>query len=122
MRQRPIKEQEKILIQYLLELLHNGEYFEVPQIVYGLDDEGMQNIRLTSNSQTSYLRDLIQVKYLDDDNILVLITLTQSNTNELLELEFWKVYSNKLITYPTPERVKYINNSRAIPGISPCRC
>ena len=118
MRQRPIKEQEKILIKYLLELLHDGEYFEVPQIVYGLDDDGMQNIRLASKPPTSYLRDLIQVKYLDDDNILVLITLTQSDTNELFELEFWKVYSNKLLIYPTPEKVKYINKSSAISRIS----
>ena len=121
MRQRPIKEQEKILIQHLLELLHGREHFEVPRVVYGLDDDGMQNIRLASKPQTSYLRDLIQVKYLDDDNILVLITLTQSDTNELFELEFWKVYSNKLIVYPTPEKVKYINNFPTIPGISHCR-
>ena len=118
MRQRPIKEHEKILIQYLLELFHGHEYFEVPQVVYGLDDGGMQNIRLASSPQTSYLRDLIQVKYLDDDNILVLITLTQGDTNGLFELEFWKVYSNKLIIYPTPEKVKYINNRQAIPRIS----
>src|SRR5436853_7838710 len=108
MRERPIKEQEKIFIQYLLELLHGREYFEVPQIVCGLDDDGMQNIRLASKPQTSYLRDLIQVKYLDDDNILVLITLTQSDTNELFELEFWKVYSNKLFTYPIPEKIKHV--------------
>lgn len=108
MQQRPIKKQEKILIQHLLELIDgHTHFFELPQTISDLDDDGMQSIRLTSNPKSSYLRDLIQAKYLDDDNILVLITLTESNTNELFELEFWKVYSNKLITYPIPEKVTY---------------
>jgi len=117
MLQRPIKKQEKILIQHLLELLPGRKYFEVPQTVFGLDDEGMQNIRLASNAQAGYLHDLIQVKYLDDDNVLVLITLKQSDSNELFELEFWKVYSNKLITYPTPEKVKHNTHLNSISGI-----
>ena len=106
MQQRPIKKEEEILIQHLLELIHSHKDFKLPQIVSDLDDGGMQSIRLASNPQANYLHDLIQVKYLDDDNVLVLITLTESNTNELFELEFWKVYSNKLINYPIPEKVK----------------
>ncbi len=107
MQQRAIKKQEKILIQHLLELICGHKHFKLPQTVSDLDDGGMQSIRLVSNPQAMYLHDLIQVKYLDDDNVLVLITLTESNTNELFELEFWKVYSNKLINYPTPEKIKY---------------
>ena len=107
MQQRPIKKQEKVLIQHLLELIHGHKHFELPQTVSDLDDGGMQSIRLASNPQARYLHELIQVKYLDDDNVLVLITLTESNTNELFELEFWKVYSNKLINYPIPEKVKH---------------
>lgn len=107
MQTRPIKKQEKVLIQHLLGLVHDYKHFELPQTVADLDDGAMQSIRLASNPQASYLDDLIQVKYLDDDNVLVLITLTESNTKELLELEFWKVYSNKLISYPIPEKVKY---------------
>ena len=107
MQPRPIKTQEKILIQYLLELMHDHKRFELPQTVLDLDDGGMQSIRLASNSQANYLRNLIEVKYLDDDNVLVLITLTESNTEELFELEFRKVYSNRLINYPTPEKVKH---------------
>src|SRR5437868_1826702 len=108
MLQRQTQQQEKILIQYLLGLVPHGRDFEVPQTIFALDDDGMHNIRLASKLQASYLHDLIQVKYLDDDNILVLITLSQSDTNELFELEFWKVYSNKLITYPIPEKIKHV--------------
>ena len=107
MQHRPIKKQEKVLIQHLLELVHGPKHFELPQVVSDLDDGGMQSIRLASNPQISYSHDLIQVKYLDDDNVLVLITLTESNTNELFELEFWKVYSNTLISYPVPEKIKH---------------
>lgn len=102
MHQRPIKKQEKVLIQHLLQLIHGNTHFELPQTVSDLDDGGMQSIRLASNPQARYLHDLVRVKYLDEDNVLVLITLTESNSNELFELEFWKVYSNKLINYPTP--------------------
>jgi len=102
MQQRPIKKQEKVLIQHLLQLIHSNKNFELPQTVSDVDDGGMQSIRLASNPQARYLHDLIRVKYLDEDNLLVFITLTESNTNELFELEFWKVYSNKLINYPTP--------------------
>src|SRR5215212_52458 len=107
MQPRPIKTQEKILIQHLIELTPGHTYFKLPQTVSDLDDGGMQSIRLASNPQAIYLHDLIQVKYLDEDNALVLITLTESNTNELFELEFCKVYSNKLISYPVPEKVKH---------------
>ncbi|MEP6596593.1 MAG: hypothetical protein ABJA71_11640 [Ginsengibacter sp.] len=106
MQSRPIREQEKILIKHLLELIHGDKHFKLPQTVSDLDDGGMQSIRLVLNPQARYLHDLIQVKYLDDDNLLVLITLMESNTNELFELEFWKIYSNKLVNYPTPEKVK----------------
>jgi hypothetical protein len=105
MKQRPIKNQERILIQHLLELIQ--VQFPLPQMVADLDDSGMQSIRLTSNPQTTYSHDLVQAKYLDDDNLLVLITLTESNTKELFELEFKKVYSNQLINYPAPGQVKH---------------
>ena len=108
MQQRPIKKQEKVLIQHLLELVHGHKHFELPQTVSDLDESGMQSIRLLPNPQASYLQDLVQVRYLDDDNVLVLVTLTESNTNELFELEFRKVYSDKLINYPAPEKVKHI--------------
>jgi hypothetical protein len=107
MRQRPITKQENNLIQHLLELIPGHSRFELPQTVVDLDDGGMQSIRLASNPQAMYLRDLVQVKYLDDDNVLVLITLTESDANGLFELEFRKVYSDKLINYPIPEKVKH---------------
>ena len=107
MLQRPIKKQEKVLIQHLLGLVPGHNHPELPQTVSDLDETGMQSIRLASTPEASYLQDLVQVKYLDDDNVLVLITLTESNTNELFELEFRKVYCDKLINYPTPEKVKY---------------
>ena len=115
MQKRPIKEQEKILIYHLLELVHRRKYFSVPEFVSDLNDDEMQSIRIVSNSQAKHLNDLIQVKYLDDDNILVLITLTESDTNELYELKFWKVYSNKLITYPIPEKVTYTTSEKIRP-------
>jgi hypothetical protein len=107
MQQRPITKQENNLIQHLLALMPDHKHFELPQTVFDLDGDGMQSIRLASNPQAVYLRDLVRAKYLDDDNVLVLITLMESDTNTLFELEFRKVYCDKLINYPTPEKVKH---------------
>jgi hypothetical protein len=107
MQQRLIKKHERLLLQHLLELADGHKDFELPQIVFDLDNGGMQSIRLCADPQACYLHDVVQAKYLDDDNVLVVITLTVSNTNELYELEFWKVYADKLITYPTPEKITH---------------
>ena len=107
MQPRLIKKQEKVLLEHLLELIDGRTLFVLPQTVSDLDDGEMQSIRLASNPQTTYLRDLVQVKYLDDDNILVLITLKEGTNHELFELEFWKVYANRLISYPIPEKITH---------------
>lgn len=105
MKLRLIKKQESILIQHLIGLIFPHKSFELPQSVFDIDDGGLQSIRIASEPQAIYLHDLIQVKYLDDDNALVLITLSESNTGGLFELGFRKVYSNKLVTYPIPEKI-----------------
>ena len=42
------------------------------------------------NNPDDYDGDLIQVEYTDSDGIVVVITLTKNNKNQLLDLDFWK--------------------------------
>ena len=62
---------------------------------------------VTQNSSArKYNRDLIQVSYVDKDDVLVLITLTIDNFSNLFELEFWQTDFSSLINYPKPDQVK----------------
>jgi len=66
----------------------------------------MGSIRfVSSNPNRAYYSDLVQVEYLDVDNVQVIITLTIDNHQELFELEFWKVNFERLVRYPNPEEV-----------------
>ena len=97
--QRKITDQEKTLIVFLLS--KSGKTYNVPEFVTELNDGGMGSIRLTDSG--SHLRDLIQLKYVDSDNVPVFITLTESDFNELYELDIWKVNFEPLKRFPSPE-------------------
>jgi hypothetical protein len=78
----------------------------VPTAVTDLEDGGMGSILLNLNPEARYGADLIQVMYKDSDKVEVLITLTTDKNNQLFELEFWKVNFDKLIEYPTSEKLQ----------------
>jgi hypothetical protein len=44
----------------------------------------------------------------DSDNVEVLITLTIDQDGRLFELDIWKVNFDKLIEFPTPEKIERI--------------
>lgn len=104
---RRISNQEIILIDHLLKLV--SEEYNIPKEVEELKDGNMGSIRFVDIQQSfprKYLRDLIQVSYSDFDEIVVLVTLTLDNFNNLFELEFWKTDFSALIEYPRPEQVQ----------------
>ena len=104
---RQLNTEEALFIRHLLSLANDGRAnSELPQTVEVLDDGEMGSIRFSNGQDRKYSKDISAVEYIDTDNRLVLITLTEDNLGDLFELDFWKTDYNKLIIYPTPDKVK----------------
>ena len=106
MLERPLKEEEKTLLRYLIDHISKKQrVYNLPEKAIDLDDGGMGSIRFGSDSQRKYGKDLIQVKYFDSDKTLVIITLIEDDKQDLFELEMWKVDFSELKQYPTPDKI-----------------
>lgn len=102
---RPIRQNEKDLIVFLLKQLNlNPDDYPVDEFVDEYENGKMGSISLGGDVE-AYQGDLIQVEYVDTDETPVVITLTQDDKNHLLDLDFWKVDFTKLLTYPTPDKI-----------------
>ena len=102
---RPIRQNEQDLIEFLLKQLNlDPEDYPVDEYVDEYEGGKMGSISLGGDVD-AYLEDLIQVEYIDSDEIAVVITLTKDEKNHLLDLDFWKIDFSKLIDYPTPDRI-----------------
>lgn len=103
---RPIKEEEKNLIIYLLEKLNlNVIDYPISENVEEYGDVAMGSIGLGDAESSEYAGDLIQVEYMDSDDIAVVITLTKDTNNKLLDFDFWKVDFSKLLDFPKPKQL-----------------
>ena len=106
---REIRECEQQLIIFLLENLGlNPKNYPLPNTVEEYEGGIMGSIGLGNPEISPYKKDLVQVKYVDSDEIEVIITLTQDTNNQLLDLDFWKVDFSKLLTYPLPKGLIFI--------------
>jgi hypothetical protein len=104
---RLIREEEKRIIEFLLMMIGvNREDYPISETVYEYEGGVMGSISMQNTDGSSYLRDLIQVHYIDADQIPVVITLTLDHEGKLLDLDFWKEDFSKLIQYPTPDKLK----------------
>ena len=102
---RPIRENERTLIHYLLQQLNlKPEDYPINELVDEYEGGKMGSISL-GGDPNAYDGDLIQVDYVDSDGTPVVITLTKDAQGRLLDLDFWKVDFSKLLEYPTPEKV-----------------
>lgn len=101
--QRKITEHEKTLIQFLIK--KSGETYDIPELVTELKDGGMGSIQFSSGS---YSRDIVQMKYIDIDNMPVVVTLTENQLNQLFELDIWKINFSPLKQFPTPQMLELI--------------
>ena len=98
---RKIRQNEKDLIQYLLQKLNlNVADYPINEEVFEYEGGKMGSISLNNNPD-AYAGDLIQVEYIDTDNTPVMITLTHDTEGQLLDLDFWKTDFSKLLKYPT---------------------
>ena len=106
---RKIRENERKLIIFLLEKLGSTtEQYPINEDVEEYEGGKMGSISLGNPIISPYKDDLIQAKYKDSDGTEVVIRLTQCAKNQLLDLDFWKVDFSKLITYPKPKDLTFV--------------
>src|SRR5687767_6788378 len=98
---RPIKPEERALIEHLLSLVKGGDRYQVPGEVSNMDDAGMGGLQLSSRGE--HAQDLVEADYTDTDNREVFITLTTNEFDELYELDIWKTDFSALKRYPEPD-------------------
>jgi hypothetical protein len=102
---RPIRQNEIDLLHFLLEKLNlKPADFPINEQVDEYEGGKMGSISLGGNVD-GYEGDLIQVEYIDIDDVPVVITLTKDSDNHLLDLDFWKTDFSKLLEYPTPDKL-----------------
>ncbi|MBL7906506.1 MAG: hypothetical protein JNL22_15890 [Bacteroidales bacterium] len=101
---RNIRDEEKLLIQFLLSQigLTEAEY-PIAQEVSEYEGGFMGSISMAGSDPGLYDGDLVQVEYTDADGVEVIISLTRDKNGRLLDLDFWKTDFSKLRRYPTPE-------------------
>ena len=107
---RKIRENERNLIVFLLKNLNLGlDQYPINEDVEEYEGGKMGSISMGNPDISPYKDDLIQANYIDSDETEVIITLTQCINRKLLDLDFWKTDFSKLITYPTPEKLTFVD-------------
>jgi hypothetical protein len=105
---RKIREEERRLVTFLLQHLHlKLEDYPFKDEVDPYEGDKMGSISL-GGDVSAYDGDLIQVRYIDVDQVPVVITLTKDTKGQLLDLDFWKEDFTKLIAYPRPEQLEFM--------------
>lgn len=107
---RPIKDAEIKIIQHLLKHIQADlNNFPISDTAFEYEGGKMGSINLVNSTPGEYKGDIAIAQYIDSDDVIVMITLTIDSNNQLLDLDFWKVNFEKLITYPKPEDLVYEN-------------
>ncbi len=105
---RKIREEERLLLTFLLQHLHlKQEDYPFNEEVDPYEGDKMGSISL-GGDVSAYDGDLIQVRYIDIDQVPVVITLTKDTKGQLLDLDFWKEDFSKLLVYPSPEKLEFM--------------
>jgi hypothetical protein len=106
---RLLKKNEQALLKTLLE----GKIeFDIltPFKVIDMTDGKMGSIKFIreGNEKTTFGKTLVEAEYVDQDGILVSITVNVDQNENIYELDFWKVNFTPLKRYPLPCEVKII--------------
>jgi hypothetical protein len=76
-------------------------------LVEGMEDGGMGNLRFKTpeDSRLHVEKKIAEAEFVDDDGVLVSVTLTVGDDGELTELDVWKVDFKPLKRYPRPNEL-----------------
>jgi hypothetical protein len=99
---RPIRPEERALIEHLLGLLKGGRSYQIPEEVENLGNGETGSIQLSSRGE--HTTDLVEADYKDADGRDILITLSANQHDELYDLDMWKTDFSSLQRYPEPAR------------------
>ena len=107
-KKRALREEEKIIIQFLLSKLNVADIeYAISDTVEEYEGSHMGSINLNNPNADLYDKDLIQAEYSDADKIPVVLSLTVDKNNKLLDLDFWKFDFSRLVKYPKPEELMF---------------
>lgn len=112
---RPLRAEETSLIRTLLTGIYPTETLEralADSRVVDMQDGKMGSIRFLGLHPKTFGRALVEAQYLDNDGVLVSITVNADKQGQLFELDFWKVDFSPLKRYPTPQDVSGISISQ----------
>jgi hypothetical protein len=105
---REIREEERKIIQFLLEKTGATEAeYSISAVVEEYEGSHMGSINLNNPNTDLYDSDLIQAEYTDADKIPVVLSLTKDKNGQLLDLDFWKSDFSALVQYPKPEDLMF---------------
>ncbi len=107
---RSIRPQEVQIIECLLQYIKADiTRFPISDTVFEYEGGKMGSINLVREQQGEYKGDIAVAQYIDSDGVIVMITLTVDTNFNLLDLDFWKVNFERLITYPSPQDLVFEN-------------
>jgi hypothetical protein len=77
-------------------------------IVQDMSDDGMGSIRFgeSASKKRHFGQVAAAADYVDQDGVLVSITLNLDGQSDLFEVDFWKVDFSPLLRYPRPQDLR----------------
>ncbi|RYY39982.1 MAG: hypothetical protein EOO08_07965 [Chitinophagaceae bacterium] len=99
---RPLRPEEKALIEKLLSKVSNGKSYTIPEEAGSLGEYGLQ-----LSSEGEHAEDLVEATFIDDDRREVFLTLTSNDSGALFELDIWKSDFSPLQRYPAPGDLRF---------------
>ena len=108
---RSLREEEFLLLQALLQQVPHDTRLSLDQkpLVEDMNDGGMGSIRFVEQDAVDRKMgsELIAARYIDSDQVPVLISINLDQKGRLFEIDFWKVDFSKLNRYPTPDDLQF---------------
>ena len=99
---RPLRPEEKALIEHLLTKVPGGKKYAIPEEAGSLGEYGLQ-----LSDRGEHAEDLVEATFIDEDRRAVYLTLTANDRGELYELDIWKVDFSPLRRYPVPAGLQF---------------
>jgi len=111
MTKRKLTQSEIDLISWMIKDKTEAQYI-VPKLntlmVEEMDDGGMGSLRVVSEENRVFLKDLAEVELYDQDGVLLFISVYLDNNNDFFELDVWKADYSPLIKFPdSPNKISY---------------
>lgn len=106
---RKINKIEKEILEYLVKQarLHIPDKLYQNMLIQKMDDGGMGSFLIFQDSsdigvKRNFGKQVAEFEFVDDDGVLVLVSLNIDDQNKLLEVDVWKTDFNPVINFKVP--------------------